>query len=307
VVAGSREYYRALARARWMINNVNWPDWVVKRPGTTHLMTHHGTPLKMMGMDQADHPAAAKDQDFQAQMRRADRWDFSISANAHTTVAWERAYPCRYETLEVGYPRNDRLVTAPAEQAAAVRERLGIAPAERVVLYAPTHREWLRPGEQVLDLDAFADRLGPDTVLLVRAHYFAVPAAQRTGTRRGRILDVSAYPVVEDLYLAADALVTDYSSAMFDFAVLDRPLVIFAPDWPAYREVRGAYFDLMELPPGVVTTSFAELTDAFSSGAYAGAEAAEARARFRQRFCSLDDGGAAERVVRRVLLGESAN
>ncbi len=305
VVAGSRKYYRALARARWLINNVNWPDWVVKREGTTHVMTHHGTPLKMMGMDQADHLAAAKDQDFGAQMRRADRWDFSIVANAHTTVAWERAYPCRHTTLEVGYPRNDRLATATPAEAAAIREKLGIAPGERVVLYAPTHREWLPAGEQVLDLEAFADRLGPDTVLLVRAHYFHVTAAQRTEARRGRIINVSAYPVVEDLYLAADAMVTDYSSAMFDYAVLDRPVVIFAPDWVAYRELRGAYFDLMELPPGAVATTFGELVDAFRTGAYADDTAAAQRARFRERFCYLDDGGAAERVVRRVFLGSN--
>jgi CDP-glycerol glycerophosphotransferase len=258
-----------------------------------------------MGLDQIDHPASIKDDDFTAQMRRADRWDFSVSANAHTTVAWERAYPCRYETLEVGYPRNDRLAAATPADVAAVRAKLGIAPTERVVLYTPTHREWLRPEQQVLDLDAFADRLGPDTVLLVRAHYFHVTAAQRTEARRGRIMNVSAYPVVEDLYLAADAMITDYSSAMFDYAVLDRPLVIFAPDWAAYRELRGAYFDLMELPPGAVATTFAELVDVFATGAYSGAAAAGQRARFRERFCYLDDGGAAERVVRRVLLGST--
>jgi CDP-glycerol glycerophosphotransferase len=306
VIAGSPAYYRALARARWLVNNVNWPNWVVKRAGSTHLMTHHGTPLKMMGLDQVDHRAAAKDQDFHAQMRRADRWDFSVSANTHTTIAWERAYPCRYETLEVGYPRNDRLVSASPDEAAAVRERLGIAPSERVVLYTPTHREWLPPGRQVLEVEAFAEELGPDSVLLVRAHYFYVVPGGDAQSRRGRIVDVSAYPVVEDLYLAADVMVTDYSSAMFDFAVLDRPLVIFAPDWEAYRELRGTYFDLMELPPGAVATTFAELVGVFADGGYQGEEAAARRARFRERFCYLDDGRAAERVVRRVLLGEPA-
>ncbi len=306
VVAGTPAYYRALARARFLVNNVNWPNWAVKRQGTTHVMTHHGTPLKMMGMDQADHPAAAKDQNFHAQMRRADRWDFSITANAHTTIAWERAYPTRHETLEVGYPRNDRLVTAGPEEVAALREKLGIQPHERVVLYTPTHREWLPVGARVLDVEAFADRLGPDTVLLVRAHYFYVAADHKAQTR-GRIVDVSAYPVVEDLYLAADVMVSDYSSAMFDFAVLDKPLVIFAPDWQAYRELRGVYFDLMELPPGAVATTFTELVDAFVTGEYASAGAAAKRARFRDKFCYLDDGKAAERVVRRVLLGEAAS
>jgi CDP-glycerol glycerophosphotransferase len=306
VVAGTLAYFRALARARWLVNNVNWPNRVVKRSGTTHVMTHHGTPLKIMGLDQLEHPAAVKDADFAAQLRRADRWDFSISANAHSTVAWERAYPCEYETLEVGYPRNDRLAVATPAETSSVREQLGIAPTQRVVLYAPTHREWLPANEPVLDVEELAKQLGPDTVLLVRAHYFHVPAGAAAHLpTRDRIIDVSAYRTVEDLYLAADVMITDYSSAMFDYAVLDRPIVIHAPDWTVYREVRGVYFDLMAQPPGAVTTTGAELAETFATGAYKGAVATAARAAFRARFCYLDDGHAAERVVRRVLLGES--
>jgi CDP-glycerol glycerophosphotransferase len=306
VVAGTLAYWRTLARARWLVNNVNWPNAVVKRPDATHVMTHHGTPLKMMGLDQVDHPAGAMSTDFAAQMRRADRWDFSVSANPHTTIAWERAYPARYETLEVGYPRNDRLVAATAEEIAGVRAKLGIRADQTVVLYAPTNREWIPGGGQVLDVEDLADRLGPGTVLLVRAHYFHVPPGRGAAPeRRGRAVDVSAYPVVEDLYLAADVMVTDYSSAMFDYAVLDRPVVIFAPDWPAYRELRGVYFDLMAQPPGAVATTYAELLDVFASGRHAGPEAGAARAAFRARFCALDDGRAADRVVRRVVLGEA--
>jgi len=307
VIAGSLKYFKAVARARYLFNNVNWPNRVGKRPGTTHVMTHHGTPLKMMGLDQADHPASTRDQDFAAQMRRADKWDFSITANAHTTIAWERAYPCRHETLEVGYPRNDRLALATAEDKAGVREKLGLGPDQRVVLYTPTHREWLPVGQQVLEVEELAEQLGPETVLLVRAHYFYVPAAAagKGPTRRGRIVDVSAYPTVEDLYLAADVMLTDYSSAMFDFAVLDRPLVIYAPDWPVYRELRGTYFDLLAEPPGAVATTYAELVDVFRTGAFSGSAATAARAAFRAKFCYLDDGGAAERVVRRVFSGQS--
>jgi CDP-glycerol glycerophosphotransferase len=302
VQAGSRAYYRAMARARYLINNVNWPKMTVKRRGTTHVMTHHGTPLKVMGMDQLDHPATVRDTDLAGQMRRADRWDFSITANAHTTIAWERAYPCAYETLEVGYPRNDRLATATAAEVAAQRERLGIAPGRRAVLYVPTHREWLPNGTPVLDVERLAGALGPETVLLVRAHYFDLGADQsgRRWTGGDRIVDVSGYPTVEDLYLAADVLLTDYSSAMFDFAVLDRPLVIYAPDWPVYRDLRGVYFDLLAGPPGPVATEFDELVEIFRERRWEDA----ARRAFRERFCYLDDGGAAERVVRRVFRDE---
>lgn len=306
VVAGTPAYYRSVARARWLFNNVNWPQKIVKRPGATHVMTHHGTPLKMMGLDQADHPSGAMNTDFAAQMRRVDKWDFSISANAHTTLAWDRAYPAGHETLEVGYPRNDRLATATAEEITAVRAKLGLDPSETVVLYAPTHREWLPAGTQILDVEELAEHLGPDTVLLVRAHYFYVPTGRTSDLhRRGRVIDVSAYPVVEDLYLAADTMITDYSSAMFDYAVLDRPLVIFAPDWPVYRELRGVYFDLMAQPPGAVATDFAELVKILVDGDHREPGATAARAAFRDRFCYLDDGRAAERVVRRVLLGET--
>lgn len=304
VVAGSFAYYRAIARARYLINNVNWPNHFVKRRGTTHVMTHHGTPLKMMGMDQVDHPASIRDTDFAAQMRRADRWDYSVSANPHTTIAWERAYPCQYQTLEVGYPRNDRLATATAADARAVREKLGLRADQRVVLYAPTHREWLPPGTPVLDVEQLSEALGPDSVLLVRAHYFNVPAsaAGTAPVRSGDIVDVSAYPVVEDLYLAADVMVTDYSSAMFDFAVLDKPIVVFVPDWQVYQELRGTYFDLMAEPPGAVAADFDQLREIFDLGTYAGVQATSARAAFREKFCALEDGRAAERVVRDVFL-----
>ena len=72
---------------------------------------------------------------------------------------------------------------------------------------------------------------------------------------------------MEDLYLAADVLVTDYSSAMFDYAVLDRPIVVYAPDWEAYRVARGVYFDLMAEPPGAVAVDFPGLLDLFRSDA----------------------------------------
>ncbi|WP_213454142.1 bifunctional glycosyltransferase/CDP-glycerol:glycerophosphate glycerophosphotransferase [Rhizomonospora bruguierae] len=299
VVAGTLRYYRLLARAGYLFNNVNWPNWVRKRAGSVHVMTHHGTPLKLMGLAQLDHPVGAKGKDIRAELARADRWDFSVTSNAFTTEIWERAYPCRYETLEVGYPRNDRLALATPADSAAAREKVGVPADATVLLYAPTHREWLEDGRPVLDLAEFAAQLPPDHVLLVRSHYFYDKAGRPEAG--GRVVDVSRYPIVEDLYLASDALITDYSSAMFDYAVLDRPVVIFAPDWEVYRTNRGVTFDLMAEPPGAVATTLPELVDAFTGGGYAGDAAAKARAAFRARFCALDDGGAAERVVRRVL------
>ncbi|MGW2492286.1 CDP-glycerol glycerophosphotransferase family protein [Streptomyces sp. NPDC001606] len=306
IVPGTRRYWETLATAKYLVNNVNFPNAVVKRPDAIHLQTHHGTPLKRMGLDQMEHPAAAKGLDFNALLARIDKWDYSVSANSHSTRMWERAYPARFTSLDHGYPRNDVFYTADAGAVRAARERLGIPPGKTAVLYAPTHRDYEAGFTPRLDLAALADRLGENTVLLVRAHYFYGGAASPlTGLRRtGRLIDVSSYDPVEELCLAADALVTDYSSIMFDYANLDRPIVVYADDWETYRTTRGVYFDLMTDHPGQVATTQEELTEIFLSGAWRDESAAKARAAFRRRFCEYDDGRAAERVVRRVFLGE---
>ncbi|MFE5394685.1 CDP-glycerol glycerophosphotransferase family protein [Streptomyces sp. NPDC056568] len=309
VVPGTRRYWEVLARAKYLVNNVNFPDAVVKRPGTVHLQTHHGTPLKRMGLDQLPYPAAARGLDFQALLERVDKWDFSVSANSHSTRMWQRAYPSRHVSLDHGYPRNDVYYRAGAAEVRAVRERLGIAPGRRAVLYAPTHRDYEAGWTPRLDLAALADELGEETILLVRAHYFyetaVSPSSPLAGLRRaGRIIDVSSYDPVEELCLAADALVTDYSSIMFDYANLDRPIVIHADDWETYRTTRGVYFDLTAEAPGPVARTQRELADILTTDAWRDERAAKTRAAFRRRFCEYDDGRAAERVVRRVFLGE---
>ncbi|HET6548163.1 MAG TPA: CDP-glycerol glycerophosphotransferase family protein, partial [Solirubrobacter sp.] len=304
VVAGTREYYDVLARGRVFVNNVNFPNDMVKRDGTVHVMTHHGTPLKKMGLDQRETPAGAT-LNYDALMHRCARWDFSVTANHFTTLAWQHAYPGDHETLETGYPRNDVLFRADEAAVQAARAELGIAPDQISILYLPTHREFRSSYTPVLDVAKVADALGPDCVLLVRTHYFYGADPQIAALHRaGRIRDVAAHPSIEQLYLASDALVTDYSSAMFDYAVLNRPIVTHAPDWEAYRALRGTYFDLTTGGPGVFCRTEEQVADAFESGAAFGKQAARDLAAFRDQFCSLEDGRAAERVVRRVWLGE---
>jgi CDP-glycerol glycerophosphotransferase (TagB/SpsB family)/glycosyltransferase involved in cell wall biosynthesis len=306
VRVGSRDYWAAVARAKYLVNNVNFADSVVKREGQIHVQTHHGTPLKTMGLDQQKYPAST-DMDFEKLLERCDRWDYSISANQFSTVIWERVYPCSYTTLETGYPRNDVLVNAGAEEVRAARAALGLADGAKAFLYMPTHREYQPGFTPPLDLGRFARELGPDATLLVRGHYFYGNSPHVDELRRtGRVVDVSGHARVEELYLAADALITDYSSAMFDYAVLDRPIISYVPDWDVYSAVRGTYFDLLQEPPGAVATTQAELLKLLSSGAYDSPETTKRRDTFRRRFCEFDDGHAAERVVRRVFLGEES-
>jgi CDP-glycerol glycerophosphotransferase len=99
VVAGSKAYYRAIARAKYLINNATFPPEVVKRPGAVHVQTHHGTPLKTMGLDQPRFPASLGKFNPERMRRDIAKWDFSVTANRHTTLLWDRQFPIKGETL----------------------------------------------------------------------------------------------------------------------------------------------------------------------------------------------------------------
>ncbi|MGW1615307.1 bifunctional glycosyltransferase/CDP-glycerol:glycerophosphate glycerophosphotransferase [Streptomyces sp. NPDC002285] len=310
VTPGSRRYHEVMARATYWVNNVNWPGTLAKRPGSVHLHTHQGTPLKYMAADLLTKPGARHGFDVPKMLWRADRWDYSLVANRHSELAWERAYPCHFTSLRTGSPRNDVLVNAGSEAGEAVRARLGVPAGDTVVLYAPTRREYRRGGHvDRIDLARFARDLGTGHTLVVRLHpSLAKGTARGMGLadlhRRGVLIDATDEPHVEDVLLAADVLVTDYSALMFDYANLDRPIVIHADDWGAYAASRGAYFDITADAPGHVSRSYRELAWLFASGTWQDGESARLRAGFRERFCEFDDGLAAERVVRTVMLGE---
>jgi CDP-glycerol glycerophosphotransferase len=298
VVEGTGPYYRVMARATYFVNNVNFANDIVKRPGQIHLQTHHGTPLKTMGLDLVHAAHSSLGLNFRRLMKRVQRWDYSISANEFTTEIWERVYPSgTYESLETGYPRNDELARATDADRARIRADLGIDDEARVLLYTPTHREDTKQYVPLLDPVALAESLGPTWTILMRSHYFYREAA--TGSHP-RVLDVANHPSIEELSIASDVLVTDYSSLMFDFAVLDRPIVIYAPDWDEYRTQRGTYFDLMAEPPGAVAFTQDELARLLTDGRHDDEASTAARASFRARFVALEDGDAARRVVERV-------
>ncbi|MFD5775662.1 bifunctional glycosyltransferase/CDP-glycerol:glycerophosphate glycerophosphotransferase [Streptomyces fungicidicus] len=310
VLLDSPGYRRVTERATFFVNNVNWPGALVKRPGSVHIHTHLGTPLKYMGADLLDRPGARHGTDVPRMLRRADRWDYSLVANRHSELVWERAYPCHFTSVRTGSPRNDALAGAGPDSGRAVRERLGIPEGDTVVLYAPTRRDYRRDGlVERIDYARFAADLGEGRTLVVRLHpSLAAGPARGLGLaelhRRGVLVDATDEPEAGDVLLAADVLVTDYSALMFDYAVLDRPIVIHADDWAAYRASRGAYLDITAEAPGHVARSYPELAWLFDSGTWRDAEAARLRSAFRKRYCEFDDGRAAERVVRTLMLGE---
>jgi CDP-glycerol glycerophosphotransferase len=182
-----------------------------------------------------------------------------------------------------------------------VRAHFGIPEDAKVVLYAPTWRDNLRVGRvfnKVLYLDPQEVVSSiEDCYLLVRGHYNSVGAPEDRSASE-RVLDVTRYPDIADLYLAADVLVTDYSSVFFDFVLTDKPMVFLAPDLEAYRDDnRGFYLDYHDTVPGPICLTTGEVVEAILGPD----DHVAARKRFREKFTPLDDGSAAARVVDGIL------
>ncbi|MFE1956131.1 CDP-glycerol glycerophosphotransferase family protein [Streptomyces sp. NPDC059524] len=299
------EWYEALARSRYIVTNAHLPHWLERRPGQVVLQTWHGTMLKKIGLDIE---APKFDPEYHERLRQESRnWSLLVSANRFSTPILERAMGYTGEILETGYPRNDYLYAPDREQRAAeIRKRLGVPPDKKAVLYAPTWRDDLahRRGQFKfslrIDVDDARRRLGADHVLLVRRHSNVVD--QVPGAGDGFVVDVSEYPDIADLYLAADLLITDYSSVMFDYAHLGRPMLFFTYDLEHYRDtLRGFYFDFEADAPGPLIRTSRELVSAVRDIDAVAAAHRERSQRFRRLFCDLDDGHAAARVVDRML------
>jgi CDP-glycerol glycerophosphotransferase len=296
VQPGSRGYFSALGRARYLVTNIGMPGYYRKAPGTSYLQTWHGTPLKRIALDIRG-PAFAENQRFFDLVRRdVAKWDALVSQNAFSTAILRKAFDYEGRIFETGYPRND-LLNSPvaAQRREKTRRALGLPDSTRAVLYAPTWRD-ARSFDLQLDVAALGRHLGDGHAFLLRPHPHA-PVSSREAARQWTI-DVSEHPDIRDLLLAADILVTDYSSTMFDFAVTRKPMLFFTYDLAEYRDVmRGFYFDFEDEAPGPLLTTTDEVGDALQDLDSVSTRYAPAYDAFIERFCSLEDGGAAKRVV----------
>lgn len=291
VVEGSPEWWHARGAARLLVVN----DWLRRRfsrkPGQKVLQTWHGTPLKRLAL----HRPGFDPRRMAAVVKESRRWDVLLAQNTYAERILKKAYAFFGRPIWVeGYPRNDALTTS---DPAVIRAALGIGAAERVLLYAPTWRDDRTEMVDFIDAERLAEQT--DAVVLVRGHSRTLEAGRDHAG--ARVIDVTGYPETAQLLLVADALITDYSSVMFDFSVTGKPMYFLVPDIAHYRgTLRGFYFDLDARAPGPLVGSQDELVRALAAPDHEQVYA-ERYAAWRRQFNARDDGRAAERVVDRIL------
>ena len=297
-------YHLATARL-FIVDDYYFPLYVIRpRVGTTIVQTWHASgAFKKFGLSVLDKSFGASEA-LTRRVRIHGNYDVCLVSSQAVAVFYAEAFgqPIERFRSDLGIPRTDALFDADAiaRTRAAVRARYGIAPHKRVVLYAPTFR-----GDSIgsavagpmLDLALMRASLGADHVLLLRLHPFVRAGLDIPPDVADFAIDASEHPEINDLLLASDALVTDYSSVIFEYALLRRPMVFFAPDLDAYEGERGFYFDYRSGVPGPVFETTEDVASYLRSGSV---DLVRIDA-FRDRAFDIADGHATERFVEQVV------
>jgi CDP-glycerol glycerophosphotransferase (TagB/SpsB family) len=295
-----------LATSRlFVVDDYFFPIYAIRpRHGTTIVQAWHASgAFKKFGYSLAGKTFGA-DAAVLRRVRIHANYDLCLVSSASVIPHYAEAFglPAERFTSRIGIPRTDRLLD-PAwrrQSTADVRARYAIPGHRRVLLYAPTYR-----GERTLDarhptgldLRALAETLGDDHVLLLRLHPFVRSRLPIDHGIRSFVIDASAHPDVHPLLAASDVLITDYSSVIFEFSLLDRPMAFFAPDHAAYEQERGFYFDYVTGVPGPVFERTEDLAEHLRRGSFD----LERVRRFRRASFDIADGRASERFVERVV------
>ncbi len=205
-----------------------------------------------------------------------------------------------------GVPRTDAFFDQAymEEKKRSLYEKYPDLQGKKLILLAPTYR-----GERVEDADYDFDRidlpmlyekLKDDYALIIKWHPALYQRLSRQGKMpydlekyQGFLYDLSSYREVNDLLFAADYLITDYSSVIFDYALLDKPIIYFTYDLKDYEDGRGLYFPFEDYVYGAVAQNSTELLEAILQGSMM----EEKRERFIERFVQANDGGASQRVI----------
>lgn len=298
-------YHLATARL-FIVDDYFFPIYVIKpRRGTTIVQTWHASgAFKRIGFGVLDKTFGA-DESFVSRVAIHSNYDICLMASKAAVVHYAEAFrqpPERFVT-DIGMPRTDVLFGEEqiARIKAAVRARYRLPVGKRVILYAPTFR-----GESVggatsprdLDLAVLHRELGADHVVLLKLHPFVRESHPIPPELAGFAIDASDHSDIHELMLVSDVLVTDYSSAIFEFSLLGRPMAFYAPDHDEYMDERGFYFEYRSGVPGPVFETTAELARWLRAGVFD----LDRVERFRAESFEVADGHASERFVDRVVL-----
>ena len=242
-------YFITALKAKYWITSVNIERGLhFKNKSTKYLNTWHGTPLKFIGN------AVSGRKDF-----NCSNVDIFCYAGGYEKDIYIKNFGVKEEALLLsGLPRNDELYHLTPKNIIQIKGKLGIPNGKKVILYAPTWRDSTDNGKTYtltppLSIDKWQKELGNEYIILFRMHAFTTKIMKLSFNEF--VWDMSLYPDINELMMVSDILISDYSATIFDYSILERPIISFAYDYDTYAKERGLYIDLRkELPSGISIT-----------------------------------------------------
>ncbi len=245
----SFKYFIIALKAKYWVSSVNIERGLkFKKDNTIYLNTWHGAGTKKIG----NAVSKRKDYDFSNVNYLLVQSNFEKNIFINDFGAYEENF------LLSGFPRSDELFKTEKKQIDIYKRKLKIPKDKKIILYAPTWRESKNKGTSYdlnipLDIKKWQEKLTDEYVILFRTHTFTTNILNLKFN--DLIIDVSDYPNVNHLLLISDILITDYSTIVFDYSILEKPFLCFGYDYKEYKNERGLYIDLeKEYPNGVQKT-----------------------------------------------------
>ena len=298
--------YRVASSRLVLLDDYFFPVYPVKkRPGVTIVQVWHACgAFKRFGRATLEAEWGA-DATFLKWVPIHANYDLTLVSSASIAQIYADAFgqPVQQITAALGIPRTDALVPSPRRDASerAVRARLGLTDSRTTILYAPTFRGADLKGAvapDLLDIAALHRALGKEYRLILRLHPFVRSSMRVPVGAEDFVVDASREPDVNEVMVAADILVTDYSSLIFEFALLNRPIAFLAPDLAAYERERGFFFDYRSGVPGPVVESTEQLATWINAKSFDLPRVAK----FAAASFDVMDGRATDRFIQQVAL-----
>lgn len=289
-----------VATAKVVISNVKNDLRLIKKKGQYIIHTWHGSYCAKLVEREAEDklsPGYIKESKHHSKI-----CDLFLSNSRALSKSYRDSFWYDGEILECGFPRNDILFCDEGEKTAAVKQALGLPDGAKLALYAPTFRDDGNTACYDIDHAAILETLGESWYLLIRLHP-NVGSAGKLFPFGGRLVDATAYPDMQELLVAADILITDYSSTVFEVASMEKPSFIYASDVEEYEKMRGLRQDFFTMPYPVCRSNEALLEQLRAFTPENGRELAR---RFSESFGSTDKGDASKQVAERIksVIGE---
>lgn len=270
---------------------------------TTVVLAWHGTPIKKINLNLAKSYAYSKwNHIFKLNLEYNEYVNYLITPTKnkedHSILANAFKIPLS-KIISVGYPRNDILYEENNDLIQNIKIKFEIAGyIKRIILYAPTFRDdyIFRFPLTNSELNLLNDLLKEtNSILLIKSHIFEKKINMK---KYERIQLIKKNVDIQELLLISDILVTDYSSIIFDYLLLNRPILLFVYDFEKYSKERGMYYDFKEIAPGPLLFNGKELIDAIKNVEKIDKDFKEKRELIKNRFNKYTDGNSIERILK---------